>query len=91
MNDKKIYLYNDIPEGILCSKSHEWILDEGETFKVYVNELKVKDNQNIKCINELFCLIKSDLQEEISRLATVGLDYQSQIEAQKGLIKICGV
>lgn len=29
-----------------------------------------------------------DLQEEISELATVGLDYKSQIEAQKGLIKI---
>ena len=29
-----------------------------------------------------------DLQEEISKLATVGLDYKSQIEAQKGLIKI---
>ena len=29
-----------------------------------------------------------DLQEEISELATVGLDYKSQIEAQQGLIKI---
>lgn len=28
------------------------------------------------------------LQEEINELATVGLDYASQIEAQKGLIKI---
>ncbi len=29
-----------------------------------------------------------NLQEEINELATVGLDYASQIEAQKGLIKI---
>ncbi len=29
-----------------------------------------------------------NLQEEINELATVGLDYKSQIEAQKGLIKI---
>lgn len=30
------------PEGILCSKSHEWILDQGETFTVGLTDYAVE-------------------------------------------------
>lgn len=47
-----------------------------------------KDNVNLaNSITEYEKQVE-DLQEEINELATVGLDYNSQIEAQKGLIKI---
>ena len=31
-----------VPEGILCSKSHEWILDEGETFTIGLTDYAVE-------------------------------------------------
>ncbi len=59
----------------------------------------IKDNEalqvqlakdNVTLVNSISEYEKQveDLQEEINELATVGLDYASQIEAQKGLIKI---
>lgn len=69
-------------------------VEELETLEDLINQNKklqtqlAQDNVNLensitKYENQLL-----DLQEEISKLATVGLDYKSQIEAQKGLIKI---
>ena len=69
-------------------------IEELETLEDLINQNKKlqvqlsKDNQNLessisKYENQLLAL-----QEEISELATVGLDYKSQIEAQRGLIKI---
>ncbi len=31
-----------VPEGILCSKSHEWILDEGEVFTIGLTDYAVE-------------------------------------------------
>ena len=72
----------------------DYTVEELESLETLITENKqlqtqlVKDNKNLetsitKYENQLF-----ELQEEIDKLATVGLDYQSQIEAQKGLIKI---
>jgi murein DD-endopeptidase MepM/ murein hydrolase activator NlpD len=69
-------------------------IEELETLEDLINQNKklqaqlAQDNINLensitKYENQLL-----DLQEEISKLATVGLDYKSQIDAQKGLIKI---
>ena len=69
-------------------------LEELETLEDLINQNKklqeqlAQDNKKLedsitKYENQLL-----DLQEEISELATVGLDYKSQIEAQQGLIKI---
>lgn len=69
-------------------------IEELETLEDLITQNKklqsqlAQDNLNLensitKYENQLL-----DLQEEISKLATVGLDYKSQIEAQKGLIKI---
>ena len=30
------------PEGILCSKSHEWVLDEGDTYKIGLTDYAVE-------------------------------------------------
>lgn len=71
-----------------------YTIEELDSLKKLIDDNKklqdqlVKDNQNLaasitKYENQLL-----ELQEEIDKLATVGLDYKSQIEAQKGLIKI---
>ena len=65
-------------------ESLEKLIDENQKLQTQL----VKDNQNLETSITKYEKQLEDLQEEISRLATVGLDYQSQIEAQKGLIKI---
>lgn len=69
-------------------------IEELETLQDLINQNKKLQNQlaqdNINLENSITTYEKQllDLQEEISELATVGLDYKSQIEAQRGLIKI---
>lgn len=56
------------PESIfnkLQNAKVERAMEPVQLSKFHFNEVG-NDNQNIKCINELFCLIKSDLQEEMS-------------------------
>lgn len=71
-----------------------YTIEELESLETLIDENKklqdqlVKDNENLENSIAKYETQLSDLQEEISRLATVGLDYQSQIEAQRGLIKI---
>lgn len=72
----------------------DYTIEELESLEKLIDENKklqtqlVKDNKNLENSITKYEKQLEDLQEEISRLATVGLDYQSQIEAQKGLIKI---
>ena len=72
----------------------DYTIEELESLEKLIDENKklqtqlVKDNKNLENSISKYEKQLEDLQEEISRLATVGLDYQSQIEAQKGLIKI---
>lgn len=69
-------------------------IEELETLEDLINQNKKlqaqlsKDNQNLESSISKYENQLLDLQEEISKLATVGLDYKSQIEAQRGLIKI---
>ena len=69
-------------------------IEELETLEDLINQNKklqsqlAQDNLNLESSISKYEKQLLDLQEEISELATVGLDYKSQIEAQKGLIKI---
>ena len=72
----------------------DYTVEELESLETLITENKqlqtqlVKDNKNLETSITKYENQLLDLQEEIDKLATVGLDYQSQIEAQKGLIKI---
>lgn len=69
-------------------------IEELETLEDLITQNKKLQTQlaedNVKLENSITAYENQllDLQEEISKLATVGLDYKSQIEAQRGLIKI---
>lgn len=65
-------------------ESLESLIDENKQLQTQL----AKDNENLESSITKYENQLLDLQEEIEELATVGLDYQSQIEAQKGLIKI---
>lgn len=71
-----------------------YTLQELEALKTLIDEnhqLQTKlaqDNVNLENSITRYENQLLDLQEEINQLAQVGLDYQSQIEAQRGLIKI---
>lgn len=72
----------------------DYTVEELESLETLITENKqlqtqlVKNNKNLETSITKYENQLLDLQEEIDKLATVGLDYQSQIEAQKGLIKI---
>ena len=54
------------PEGILCSKSHEWVLDEGDTYKIGLTDYAVEQLGDIVFVElpefakgEVFATIES--------------------------------
>ena len=71
-----------------------YTIEELNTLEKLINQNKnlqkqlSQDNKNLENSITQYENQLLGLQEEIDRLATVGLDYKSQIEAQKGLIKI---
>lgn len=64
--------------------SLEVLIDENQKLQVQLNE----DNVNLANLNEKYQAQIEELDEYIDSLAVIGLDYESQIEAQEGLIKI---
>ena len=64
--------------------SLEELVVENEQLQVQLNQ----DNVNLANLNKQYEAQIEELDAYIDSLATIGLDYASQIEAQEGLIKI---